>query len=79
MHVLLSHVVLTLLNPFIISRQENSISLTVILRFDYKSFGPLAIKLVFKVFSICREHPGLRKEIELIRHGFLHHIEMPCE
>ena len=54
MHVLLSHVVLTLLNPFIISRQENSISLTVILRFDYKSFGPLAIKLVFKVFSLTR-------------------------
>ena len=79
MHILLGHVVLTLLYPFIIPRQENSIPLTVILRFDNKSFGPLAIKLIFKTFRICREHPSLWKEIELIRHSFLHHIEVPRE
>jgi hypothetical protein len=76
MHVLLSHVVLPLLDPFEIPRQKDANTLTVVLWFDYKSLGSLYIKLVFELLCVTWQYPSLGKEFIFRWHQFLHCVQV---
>lgn len=62
----------TWLNEVISSSQENPLTLTHGLWFDYEGFGSSRVKLLFEALQVCREHPSLREKLILIRVVLLH-------
>ena len=71
MKVTLCHIVLTCLEPFIVSGEENSLALAAGLRLHNEGFGLFAVKLLLEVFSVLGEKPRLREEIEVLRASLL--------
>jgi hypothetical protein len=60
------------LYPVVVPCEENSFTLAVIFWFYDESFGLAIVKLLFKLFNISGQHPGLGKESVLLGEVLLH-------
>ena len=67
MQVSLSDIVLTCLEPFKVSRQENSLALATGFGLHNEGFCFLIIKLGFKILSILGEKPSFWEKVEIGR------------
>jgi hypothetical protein len=75
-HVTLNDVMLSRLNVFKASSQEDSLSLAGSLRFHYKCLVSLCGYLRFELLIISWEHVSLGEEIVSVREPFLHAHQM---
>jgi hypothetical protein len=64
----------TLDYPVTVSCEENSFTLAHCLWLYDKSFCSFVIKLFLKAFRVSRQNPGFGEKIEMVGHGFLHHV-----
>jgi len=67
--VSLGNVVLTCLEPFKVSRQENTFTLATGFGLNNEGFCFLIIKLGFKILGILGEKPSFREKVEIRRAG----------
>ncbi len=71
MKIPLSNIVLAYLHPIVVPCHEDAFALATCLRFNDESLCLFSIELSFKILSILRQKPGVRKEFELCWEGFL--------
>lgn len=72
MQVALSYVVLLGIDPFVVSREEDTFALALVLWLNYKSFCFPFVKLLSKLFHISWQNPGPWKKLVVVWKVFLH-------
>lgn len=72
MQVALCHVVLSLLDPLEVTREEDSFALATGLWLYYKCFRLTKVKLFLELLDVLWYQPGFWKEVEVLREVFLH-------
>ena len=77
MQILLSHIVLSLLDPLIVPGQKDPNTLAIVLWFDDEGLRPLTVELLLEALGVRWQYPSLREEIIIFWHCFLHHVEIP--
>jgi hypothetical protein len=61
------------LHPITVPGQKDAFTLTAILWLNNKCFGFPLIKLLFKLFNVSRQQPGVWKKVEFFWEVLLHH------
>lgn len=70
--VSLRDVVFIWLNPIVVSREENTFTLTTVFWFNYKCLCSPLIELLFELLDITGQDPSIWKEVEVLWEVLLH-------
>ena len=63
----LGYIVLTGLQPFVVSCQKNSLALAACLRLHYERFSFFIIELSFEILGVLGQKPRFREKVEIRR------------